>query len=886
MPENKELRFTFVVDPGAMQKAKADIQTVLVDLKKIGEATSHTGMAGLTTGSASQSPESMRTAAAGAAPAAGQGLAGGVSGIAQNLKTVSQASIEEFRKMVLATRDGVSSQKRDLDALKASALGAAEALKGMYGAGGSRVPFRAREATGFTGFYRAGAGPVQRALAGIPDLEDEPVGPNRPLLVRGPGGGGKPPKPPGDSEKEEEEGGGLTKKDIRNAKALGASYVAQRLASGFTSLTETIQGEAFATVSNEARRAQAMGRFGVNIQQGDVSSIAALMQIRGDSAKREEFNRLGQQGNLKFAADVTKDAVSGFFGLDPGLIYKATNNLKAGIGSMVGGESPAELANIQAEMSENQAKFIQQQTQTDPDFYYKLNKFTGSAAGRVNQMRRFGVGSKDLGRIRSGLMESGFSEAEGEAAFGALQGQIGRKGALQNMTEVLRGTASGMDMGTASSLVSASAMGGGSLMNQVFNMRVVGVDRVAAETLGVASAKAAMSSGNITAMSGDALMRGLGHFGFQGKGHEKEDMFLSQAVIQGIPTATSILGGTFDAFSRGTTMMNAISATRNPATGANAPVHVQEYLAKVGRDPVMVADIMAGKLPQSLADRGITLKQAQGFLSAQNRSFFNAHTLIQEGDTTVTGTAMSELIKDYKGDPTAMMRGKLAELKRSGLKGAKLKAAVLREGEKLGEAFTDIGATETDRAGLAAAMANTGMMSAGEADKALGKIKGFDAAAKSPEEAFVKTMGEFEKKFENWVQDNQTKLSSIIQGMTTAAGKFNSLGQMATSADAASEALLSLAEAAAATVQAGGGHVVFDESTGAAITAHTARRAQQVATAKKEQKEKQFKEHGKKIIQLREKARYGGNLPGPVERARKEAYRRGFGEAYDDTSIK
>jgi hypothetical protein len=637
--ESKKIRIGIEVDERQAANLRRTIQGVYNDWARLMRLLNGQGgpnMASLfgvgsAPGVGRSSAQSVPGARGSAATGGKNSLASAMLENANALKSVAKTGGESMRVMSESVSRAIDQQRRhirDLDNDLAKLSRRYGELSNERGAAivGGVHPDAAGGGMSAVGGRMAGLyGRRAAATAQLQQLQDLQHQVSPPYLPPGPL---QPPPPPG--------GGGFNygeswfgkKFPVRDAsgRLFRPGFAAGAIGAGVVAGANELIAQPFDVISNQARQAQAIGGMGVATKQGDLSFVMALSQVLKDPEKRKEIGLIGER-SFSYGISGAAGSLKGVFQGDP--------NVPGGLLRSV--------MNLDSRQKEAFRSYIDQQIQSDPNFYANLNRFQSEAGGRLGIMRRAGIGERNLSSLLQSVgYGSGQDIGDVSSAFEALR-PGGRGFAAKNLGAGLSAARGGMDLGALSALTGAGSRKPGDVLRGLS-----GVDVVGAEHLAQAIAGALRGSG-YGSTSGLGMLGAMTGVGF---GDRPEfDVYRAGQRANAVPGMAALLGGGADPFGRG---VNVLAANR--IVGPGGDFYKARALAQLGGDPAALFAAMNGDINGLMSAQGITQSNAtQMFQESVTRNVRSRFVSGAGGTAASPATAtMQRLVDVYGGDPRAM----------------------------------------------------------------------------------------------------------------------------------------------------------------------------------------------------------------------------------------
>lgn len=770
MSENKQIKIAFAVDDRSITNAKRSLTEILNLVERIAKTMGGIGGAG---GATRGTPFSFLSGVGiGGAPRPGGGgkapdansIGSVFAAQAKGLKEVAKASTDTSKTMAQDLRRAVDEQRRalkDLDDAVDTASKRFKQLKSsqqdlmssMTASGASPEQARAYTASQISGqedYVNNLKWRRSKARQGLKDSQSKEDEFYESIAERSEGGH---KESLGERYGRSAFGRRFPIRDPQG-RLFRAGVVGGAAAGGIVAGANEYQTQFFDTISNEARQAQAFGSIGTSTRNGDLTYIAAAMQIMRDPDKRKELAELAKSTG-------SQSVVGGAEGL-----FSIFGGNAGAVGSAIRG-----FGNTDTPLKEKMRSYMDQQIQSDPEFFDKLSKFQNEAGMRVQTMRRLGFSSKSLSDVR---IAAGEDEGLVNSAFESVRGG-GFKFAQKNLFSAISAGRAGLNVGDIGSFVAANAATAGrGGINELLRSVRVDLDPVAAEALAKGVA-AGINSALFGAVSGMGLVETM-RFGMNNMNPEEQarNMRTRMGSLGGV---ANVLGGMDGAGHA----INLLTAHR--VAGPGADIFQTNAMMHMMNDPTTLAAIARGDVPPALAAQGITPEMARDMVSSTTSwraqaSFFNQG---QGTRLTPASKRMKDLAENYGGDIKKYL---------TSFSGAAQKNAIseLASAYTANTTFKDQDTAETYLSFIAG-------IGAGPVKK--GKFQSGDAAHDSPELKQARDAAKNnEENYKNFVTTNEQFLKEI-SGLTQRFGEtFTHMGKLSTNADMAAKSLQALADAA------------------------------------------------------------------------------------------
>lgn len=813
---DKQVKFTFAVDQRSLEQTRNAIRQLTSDIKKLVETMDRAGSAlgGLGKGGGGSLFGGMSGKTGGINPSAqatikgGSMLTQGITADAKALSSSARLGVDAIRNLTTGLRDGVMGQVREIERLK----GALKDLNSEFQRMGTQSA--GAQDVGYMRVMQQTRQKLQNALAdheiasaGQQRLAAEAggfVGPGQKLVNRGGvdyvSGGAA--------------GGGASGFDyLGAAKAFGmrmlaagatVSMLANRANQAEVGNAEYGLNVGMRGLANKARVGQSLGQLGMGIRGGDLASSMAYSYLErtGTLGSREglgtDRERLIQdKSGLSFTPGQLAGRAMDWVGRDI-----AGTARGPGANKLLSTSSMTE-ANLRAEQSaviaEEKAKMVRDLVASSPKVASMLNETVSSAFGDIGIARTGAVGlglnragtNTSLAEFKAHALAAGYDPSAVASARAQLGGQAGR--GLMGAGQLMLGLGMG-GFGNAGQIYGAGAQfggGGGSkaamalLMAAQHGMGRGGMDVTAGGSV-ASMAAGLMGGGNFMGSSGQGLMEGL--MGAGTTGSTGGDMRMARILQSGMGEYGRNLSGQTDNLQQG---INMLAANASGASGWYAKK------ALMGINPAQLIEMQrTGKLPQYLADQGLSMENVQGYNKFRNQYAFSRY-MDEEGAGTAVGASVAG-VKAAGGVGEYMRaRGITANSK----EGRRLL-------EQLGTArqATEGGDLESNIGALYAEIAGDKTLTGGGKGRGAGavSIKGTIVGQEADRQAKMATeMGEFQaKNFEtikvgiSGMVDNEHQLAGLTGDLVKDAAAFN--GAIKSMTDAVMDVLSVIAPAKAA----------------------------------------------------------------------------------------
>ncbi len=756
MSENKEIRFKFVVDEQAAQRAKAVITDLIQSATQLARVFQGSGMGGGfglpgARGAGGLQPSPWLSGSVGGA-ASGQQLisqaasrpggqqAGGITSIflqgADSLKNFANMSTGAMRMLSDNVRRAVDEQKRSLASLDDELEKVAKRynqLKDLQGAGGP--PMLPAESQHLASEGVRLAGERDKARAGLQTLQGQQEALNKAMNPGAEGGGGA--KIPW--------------------KAIGGAALF-----GIDALTSDYLKRPFDYTNLEARQAQTFKVAGVSTRRGDLRYMMALQDILHDTNKAAEFGQIGNTTSTVAAAtQVTLAPLKSLLSLQLGEGLEKVNPLAL----------ERAYKAIPTEQKGNLLELIKTQMQTDPERYeWMWNKFQSESPTRMRQMARVGY-DKGYGSLREEAAGAyGFGEGEIGGAFEAIRGG-GRSGSGKAHWMAMRVMAQGGNVNVAGDLIIAAG-GAAGLVPQA----QAGLDIVAGENImkGVTTALEGSTFG-LNAAGGFQLASAM-KFGLSSD--PQQQAYETRQRAAAMPGFGGFLGGV-DPMGKALGILTAAQIV-----GPGGDLYQMQAITELMNDPAAMAGLLAGKTTPQTEAAGFTPEMARKAFTRLGSDFV-ARNIHQPGARLMpSSVAMERLTSVYGGNLQSMFETE-------GVTQAHQRKLVT----ELGLATHLMGLAPTAQAGEAY-IANAVGMATGPygPDKRPGP--GIVGYGSTESEATRARMKEEEKTYNETRGDWHDAIKAMSTDLRGLGKVMASVGELSVGAKEATISLLSLAEAA------------------------------------------------------------------------------------------
>jgi hypothetical protein len=641
MTTNKNIEFKFTVDQASVQKAKQALTDLISLADRLGKALSGAGGGARHGNSPPMSflsgigATGSKAAGVGGGPGGnpGAGISAAITAQARGIKDLSKISSDSLRNMAGELRKSVDDQKRALKDLDAA----------LETAGKRYQDLKSRQSQLVSSMMAQGASPTQARAYANNQLEAQEDYVNnlkhRRVGARGqyedavkssrdyydkvdPYKAGAAELSPWQNAKNMMSNFGLQTRlpngNFMRAGAMGALGLGAVVAGA-----NEMQTQRFDIISNEARQAQAWKNVGVGTKNGDLTAAAAMLQVLRDPDKAKEFLGVGNATGEARAQGIA-GAVTGIFSNPnvPGQMLRSWN----------------EADTVQKEKLRS---YMDQQIQADPEYFDKLSKFQSEAGMRVHAMRRLGMGSDSLSKVRQGFGEDIGGEV---SAFDAVRGG-GFRFAQRNMWSALSAQRAGLNTGDIGQAIAAQAPSGD--INQLMKTLRVTLDPVASEHLAKGIA-AGINSSVYGVVSGLGLGETL-RFGTEGMSGEMQARTMGRRASS-LGAIGSVMGGA-DGMGKG---INVLSA--NQIVGPGGDLFTVNALANVMKDPTAVAAAARGEVSPALQAMGISADMINQMVSKTTSWNVRARTIGQGGaELSPAMESMRNLKENFGGDVKKMV---------------------------------------------------------------------------------------------------------------------------------------------------------------------------------------------------------------------------------------
>lgn len=689
----------------------------------------------------------------------------------KNLKTTSETTV---KVMAESAKRALGSEEQAIDrvAQKLQKLNQAYASRTtVFGAGAAGVSGTAAGNFQYVSASGAAGGAPARVVTGQGGTGGAVAG-----YIGGAGGGGH-------------FGGGGASGSLPGSGPQGGGFMAG--AGRFMSMAGRIGGLALMggnLIGNEllhsnmmegnvmANRAHATSSLYHAARAGDISTMRAIQDNATDPEAKRQLQELAASVAAQRASNLGSSVMSTLMG-QGNIAQKMTD------------------AQVMTDLFAKSSGNIEAQKISKPKQYEAEQYFMSNYAGRAQMMRALGLGyhikkgsagktllngMNDLGAAAGGM---GYSPDEAYSAAGSILGTGGRKASLGLALQVM--AASGAGMGNAGHIAGMASMGGAGsdFMRTLFGGNV---DITARGNVGSMVAQQMMAGGPMT--SGQGLL-GTAMNSFT----SDNDVLRAHQLQAGMGAFGGLLGGGIDGYQRGRNTLSAINAL-----GPGASSYAQDYLATKMTPALMAEIIRTGKVPQELADRGITLGAVHSFYNSTTKSSLERY-IGQGGSDAQSRFAMS--LKDSGMSPADYAKGQL-----NGLSGSAYNAKAEEFIRLYGGILSDTtGVDDMTGKGRAALELNLG--------KGFGKGWAPNAAKGSAEANAIMDRAAKDKELQDIITNSQEAIK-VQTNLTTALG--DRLDQftknLGAATDVAIDDILALgAAAAAATGQMNGKPMTPDQ---------------------------------------------------------------------------
>lgn len=835
---DKQIRFTFAVDQRSLEQTRNAIRQLTSDIKKLVETMDRAGSAlgGLGRGGGGGLFGGMSGKAGGINPSqqatvkGGSLLTQGITADAKALSTSARLGVDAVRNLTTGLRDGVMGQVREIERLK----GALKDLNGEFQKMGSQSA--GSQDVGYMRVMQQTRQKLQNAIAG-----HEVANANQNRLIGEAGG------LVGPGQRVVTRGGVDYVEDVNKARGPG---LVQRAAEGYQSggimggiggvmglskmalgtiAASVAGGLALANAGLNAGQASAMtnaqyrlqeplreGRMGARIG----GSIGALgMGIRGgDLASSMAYANLLSTGKLGVTAGSGMDrdridvamanagmapTLSDASGRVMDVAGRGVNRLfgRGGAGSDAAATSlrmKNEMAAMSAQKAEEMAEQVRNMVASSPKVASMLNETVSNAFGDIGMARTGAIGlglnktgtNTRLAEFKSRTLGAGYDPGAVASAMAQLGGQAGRglMGAGQQMLSLGLGGFgnAGQIYGTGAQFGGGGRAGAAGLLGAAqHGLGRGGMDVTAGSTV-AGMVSGLMTGGNFMGASGQGLMEAM--LGAGQTGSTGGDMRMARVLQSGMGEYGRNLSGQTDNLQQG---INMLAANASGAGGWYAKK------ALMGMDPAQMIEMQrTGKMPQHLADQGLTMENVQGYNKFRNQYAFSRY-MDEEGAGTAVGASV-------------------AGVKAAGGVGEYMKAhgitANSKEGRRLLEQLgtarqaTEGGSLEGNIGALYAEIAGDKSLVGGGKGHGAGAvgIKGTIVGQEAERQAKLATeMGEFQAKNYETIKggismmvDNEHQLAGLTSNLVKGATDFDAALKVMTTALMDSLSIINPAKAA------------------------------------------------------------------------------------------
>lgn len=789
MADNKQIKYSFVVDQTSVQQAQRIVRDLISDFERLGKAMS--GMVGPQHGTGGGSPisaggpQTQGTMISGVQQQSQKGAIGGMAGLAQSftaagssLKNLAGLSQDSMRMMSSGIINAIEAQKKSIQSLDAEIEKVAKSYdelaqkKAHVLGAGAKADYAERKygtsseaAIGLQGQHLSLVQQRAEQMSNLDKLKNEQqeLSPGADGPAGPPGGGGWDYNSSWFGKKFPTRIGG---------KLARGAVVGAAVAGGGAAIVDEMFSGPSDYLNNASRQGRAFGRMGVSTGQGSLRYIDALNTINSDPELRKDFNEAAGQDILTGVKNVGGDVL--------GLV---TGNIKNPVGG---------LKTIDSDQKERMRNMIEQIPDMNPMRTWAREKFESEAGSRAAAMRRMGVSSAGYSSLKESAGAYGFEDA-GASAFETVRGG-GQDFARRQMWTAMKAGASGMNMTVAGDfLVQSSASGGGA--DRIFDAVARKLDAVSAENV-LQGVTQGLSKNIFGPTSGAGLAAAMTS-GLEGG--SPEEVYRAKQRAGALGAVSQSLGGGADAMGMSINMLSAISTA-----GEGGDLYKVQALADLSKDPAAMADIMAGgAIPAGLAAFGITKGDVEQMFNKNTSMDIKARLVRQSSGTNKTAAtlAMEELADKYGGDIRAYAKdhGTKAEMEilGAGYKAIHPNIASTQEGQAVVEILGNYGVQLDGKRGAH----GMGMVGGSEATYIREKIKA--------EEKLYREQITAKDKNGKTMAENLADASKDIQ---TFAQQFAKMGDLGTSASQATSSLLDLAVAAQDLNKALGGKTLSESA--------------------------------------------------------------------------